>query len=150
MSLAELQEKVREYVTTLQTVQKQRQTVKMLNANLKSLGQEITQMLLDQEVTSCAAMGYTFLVKEKAKMKSMTANVVVEMIRQHFQIPPQDMQTFRQSIDLTRRQNCEYVHTLECKPTKASSQTPEPMTVHHDDPPDSSRMSSVMDDLYES
>lgn len=145
--LAELQEKVREYVAILQTVKKQRQETKILNDTLKGIGHDITQMLLDQEVTSCASMGYTFSVKEKAKLKSVTANRVVQMVQEHFQIPHDEMESFQKNMEAVRQQTCEYVNTLECKPTKVQKKAQDHHPSSVDGSPDS-RLSTALDDLY--
>jgi hypothetical protein len=114
-SIAQLQALIREYVMVMNQVKKKRDEVKTMSASLKSLTDEILQTMVDQNVPSCASLGYTFAVKEKPKMKSATAKVYLGLVKDYFKIPESAMTEFVQNIETRRREECEYLTTLECK-----------------------------------
>ena len=117
--IAQLQALIREYVAVMNQTKKKRDELKTLTASLKSLTDEILQTMIDQQVPSCASLGYTFSVKEKPKMKSATAKVYLGLVKDYFKIPETAMTQFVEMVETKRRDECEYVSTLECKAASA-------------------------------
>lgn len=139
--IALLQKKIREYVSLLTMIKKKREDVKTLSGTLKALSDDILHEMEDQNIPSCASMGYTFTVKEKTKMKSATAKSFLDHVKSHFNISDLAMNEFMDKVENQRREEAEVVTLLECRTQRAKKSAEETDG-------GSSAFSSTVDDMY--
>lgn len=146
--IAALQKQIREYVSLLTLIKKKREEMKTLNSSLKAMGEDIMHSMSEQNIPSCVSMGYTFSVKEKAKMKSATAKSFMNHVQQYFKISEPAMAEFVEIMNRRRRDEAEIITTLECK-TQQKKRSPEPSdSIMEDGGNDTPSLSTTIDDMY--
>lgn len=121
VNVAALQHQIREYVALLSLTKKKREELKTMSTTLKGLGDDILGDMQEQNIPSCASMGYTFTVKDKTKMKSATAKSFLGQVKEYFNITDDAMESFMHKVDTKRKAEAEIIPTLECKPVKAAA-----------------------------
>jgi hypothetical protein len=118
VGIATLQAQIREYVALLGLIKKRREDLKTMTTTLKSLSDDILDTMQEQNIPSCVSQGYTFTVKDKAKMKSATAKSFLVQVKEHFRISDDAMAEFVEKSDRKRKQEAEHISILECKAAK--------------------------------
>ena len=147
-NVAALQAQIREYVALLALSKKKRDELKTLNTNLKALGDDIMHNMLEQRIPSCASLGYTFSVKEKAKMKSATAKSFMVQVKNYFNISDNLMSEFMTNMDNKRKAEAEVVTSLECKSAKRNAAQDGPDSEASGESSSTPTLSSTIDDMY--
>lgn len=144
--IAVLQKKIKEYVSLLTIIKKKREEVKTLGATLKGMSDDIMSEMEDQNIPSCASMGYTFTVKEKTRMKSATAKIFLVHVKEHFNISDLAMAEFMEKIEHQRREEAEVVTTLECRSQRTKKNADDASSAAAGG--ESSYLSSTVDEMY--
>jgi len=147
-NVAALQAQIRDYVALLALCKKKRDELKTHNTTLKGLGDDIMHNMLEQHIPSCASMGYTFSVKEKAKMKSATAKSFMTQVQNYFNISDDVMSEFMTNMDSKRKAEAEVVSTLECKSAKRNANQDGEASETSGDNSSAPTLSSTIDDMY--
>ena len=146
--IAALQQQIREYVDILSRLKKKRNDIKTLNTSLKLLGDDILDSMLQQRIPSCASSGYTFVVKEKAKMKSATAKTFLTQVKDYFKIGDDAMTEFVTNMDMKRKAEAEVFTALECKTCKKKGDQEDAASSDIGIDDNTPTLSSTIDDMY--
>lgn len=148
VGIATLQAQIREYVALLSLMKKKREELKTMSGSLKQLSDDIMHSMMEQHIPSCASLGYTFFVKDKAKMKSATAKSFLGQVKEHFKISDHLMAEFVEKTEQKRKAEAEYISILECKAAKkdkAASDDTSTTTASMENAP---TLSGTLDEMY--
>lgn len=138
--IVSLQSKIREYLTLLNVLKRQRNEVKTLNQKLKALSDDILETMKEHHIPTCSSQGFVFSLKNKTKMKAATAKTFLVQVKDFFRINDEDMASFVDMVNARRRADAESITALECKPLKASADV---------EPPAVATLSTAIDDMYD-
>lgn len=147
VGIATLQAQIREYVALLSLIKKRREDLKTMSGSLKKLSDDIMHTMMEQHIPSCASLGYTFFVKDKAKMKSATAKSFLVQVKEYFKISDHLMAEFVEKTEQKRKAEAEYISTLECKAAKKDKASDDISTTTSTEnaPP---TLSGTIDEMY--
>lgn len=127
----------------MQHAKRKKEELKQINTSLKTLQEEITELLMLQNMSSCTAFGHMIELKERVKKPTVTTKKVTEKMKSYFKIPDEQFLSFHELMEEERKSEVVVAHCLECKPMKTQQALALPM-----DPQDKVSSDSALTTLY--